>query len=90
LKINNTEEAGTETALSDIDKSKWRMSVVNSFRLSRDLLHMIKEECRFRNLDFSSYARHAAMFAMKYPHYATGAHILFNREALLDAGYGAT
>jgi hypothetical protein len=42
---------------------------------------MINEECRFRNFDFSSYVRHAAMLAMKYPNSRNKSPYLFNREA---------
>lgn len=53
--------------MNDMDRTKWMKTVVKSFRLNRDLLHQINEECRYRNLDFSSYVRHAAIIAMKRP-----------------------
>ncbi len=48
------------------DKSKWTKDIIKSFRLSRELLDLINQECRYRSLDFSSYVRHAAILALKH------------------------
>jgi hypothetical protein len=48
------------------DKSKWTKDIIKSFRLSRELLDLINHECQYRNLDFSSYVRHAAILALKH------------------------
>jgi hypothetical protein len=52
--------------LAAIEITRQTKDIIKSFRLSRELLDLINQECRYRNLDFSSYVRHAAMLALKH------------------------
>ena len=47
--------------MAAIELTRQTKDIIKSFRLSRELLDLINQECRYRNLDFSSYVRHAAM-----------------------------
>jgi hypothetical protein len=52
--------------LAAIKITRQTKDIIKSFRLSRELLDLINYECRYRNLDFSSYVRHAAILALKH------------------------
>jgi hypothetical protein len=59
----------TETS----DRSnRWKPRLVRSFRVSEDLEEMIKQECKRRQTDFSSFMRAAAMGAMRSRTYHGG------------------
>ena len=59
----------TETS----DRSnRWKPSLVRSFRVSEHLEEMIKQECKRRNTDFSSFMRAAALGAMRNRTYHRG------------------
>jgi hypothetical protein len=45
--------------------NRWKPRLIRSFRISEDLEEMIKQECKRRNTDFSSFMRSAAMGAMR-------------------------
>ena len=52
----------TETS----DRSnRWKPRRMRSFRVSEDLEEMIKQECKRRQTDFSSFMRAAALGAMR-------------------------
>jgi hypothetical protein len=52
----------TETS----DRSnRWKPRLIRSFRVSEDLEEMIKQECKRRQTDFSSFMRAAALGAMR-------------------------
>jgi uncharacterized protein (DUF1778 family) len=52
----------TETS----DRSnRWKPRRMRSFRVSEDLEEMIKQECKRRQTDFSSFMRSAALAAMR-------------------------
>jgi hypothetical protein len=46
-------------------KHRWKPTRVRSFRVSEHLEEMIKQECKRRNTDFSSFMRAAALAAMR-------------------------
>ena len=52
--------------MAAIEITRPTKDIIKSFRLSRELLDLINRECRYRNVDFSSYVRHAAMHALKH------------------------
>jgi hypothetical protein len=59
----------TETS----DRSnRWKPRLVRSFRVSEDLEEMIKQECKRRQTDFSSFMRTAALGAMRSQTYRRG------------------
>jgi hypothetical protein len=59
----------TETS----DRSnRWKPRLVRSFRVSEHLEEMIKQECKRRQTDFSSFMRAAAMGAMRSRTYHGG------------------
>jgi hypothetical protein len=59
----------TETS----DRSnRWKPRLVRSFRVSEDLEEMIKQECKRRQKDFSSFMRAAALGAMRSRTYRRG------------------
>jgi len=45
--------------------NRWKPSLVRSFRISEHLEEMIKQECKRRNTEFSSFMRAAALKAMR-------------------------
>ena len=46
-------------------KDRWKPRLMRSFRISEHLEEMIKQECKRRNTDFSSFMRAAALGAMR-------------------------
>ena len=59
----------TETS----DRSnRWKPRLRRSFRVSEHLEEMIKQECKRRNTDFSSFMRDAALGAMRNRKYDRG------------------
>jgi hypothetical protein len=49
-----------------LDRSdRWRPKLMRSFRISEHLEEMIKQECKRRKTDFSSFMRAAALGAMR-------------------------
>ena len=59
----------TETS----DRSnRWKPRLVRSFRVGEDLEEMIKQECKRRQTDFSSFMRAAALGAMRNRTYHRG------------------
>jgi hypothetical protein len=59
----------TETS----DRSnRWKPRLMRSFRVSEDLEEMIKQECKRRQTDFSSFMRAAALGAMRNRTYHRG------------------
>ena len=59
----------TETS----DRSnRWKPRLMRSFRVSEHLEEMIKQECKRRNTDFSSFMRAAALGAMRNRTYHRG------------------
>ena len=59
----------TETS----DRSnRWKPKLMRSFRVSEDLEEMIKQECKRRKTDFSSFMRAAALGAMRNRTYHRG------------------
>jgi hypothetical protein len=59
----------TETS----DRSnRWKPRRMRSFRVSEDLEEMIKQECKRRQTDFSSFMRAAALGAMRNRTYRRG------------------
>jgi hypothetical protein len=46
-------------------KDRWKPRLMRSFRVSEHLEEMIKQECKRRNTDFSSFMRAAALAAMR-------------------------
>ena len=46
-------------------KHRWKPRLMRSFRVSEHLEEMIKQECKRRNTDFSSFMRAAALAAMR-------------------------
>ena len=59
----------TETS----DRSnRWKPRLIRSFRISEDLEEMIKQECKRRQTDFSSFMRAAALGAMRNRTYRRG------------------
>jgi hypothetical protein len=59
----------TETS----DRSnRWKPRLIRSFRISEDLEEMIKQECKRRKTDFSSFMRAAALGAMRNRTYHRG------------------
>jgi hypothetical protein len=52
--------------------SRWKPRLIRSFRISEDLEEMIKQECKRRNTDFSSFMRAAALGAMRNRTYHRG------------------
>jgi uncharacterized protein (DUF1778 family) len=59
----------TETSDSS---NRWKPRLVRSFRVSEDLEEMIKQECKRRQTDFSSFMRAAALGAMRNRTYHRG------------------
>jgi len=45
--------------------NRWKPRLMRSFRVSEHLEEMIKQECKRRNTDFSSFMRAAALGAMR-------------------------
>jgi hypothetical protein len=45
-------------------KNRWKQKLMHSFRVSEHLEEMIKQECKRRKTDFSSFMRAAALGAM--------------------------
>ena len=59
----------TETS----DRSnRWKPKLMRSFRVGEDLEEMIKQECKRRQTDFSSFMRSAALAAMRSRTYRRG------------------
>ena len=59
----------TETS----DRSnRWKPRLMRSFRVSEHLGEMIKQECKRRNTDFSSFMRAAALGEMRNRTYHRG------------------
>jgi hypothetical protein len=52
--------------------NRWKPRRVRSFRVSEDLEEKIKQECKRRNTDFSSFMRAAALGAMRGRMYHRG------------------
>ena len=52
--------------------NRWKQRLVRSFRVSEHLEEMIKQECKRRNTDFSSFMRAAALGAMRNRTYRRG------------------
>jgi hypothetical protein len=52
--------------------NRWKQRLMRSFRVSEHLEQMIKEECKRRNTDFSSFMRAAALGAMRNRTYHRG------------------
>jgi hypothetical protein len=52
--------------------NQWKPTIVRSFRISEHLGEMIKQECKRRNMDFSSFMRAAALGAMRNRTYHRG------------------
>jgi len=49
-----------------LDRSnRWKPRLMRSFRISEHLEEMIKQECKRRQTDFSSFMRAAALGAMR-------------------------
>ena len=46
-------------------KDRWKPRLMRSFRVSEHLEEMIKQECKRRNTDFSSFMRAAALGVMR-------------------------
>jgi hypothetical protein len=56
-----------------LDRSdRWRPKLMRSFRISEHLEEMIKQECKRRKTDFSSFMRAAALGAMRSRTYHRG------------------
>jgi hypothetical protein len=56
-----------------LDRSnRWKPRLMRSFRVSEHLEEMIKQECKRRNTDFSSFMRAAALGAMRNRTYHRG------------------
>ncbi len=56
-----------------LDRSnRWKPRLMRSFRISEDLEEMIKQECKRRKTDFSSFMRTAALGAMRNRTYHRG------------------
>jgi hypothetical protein len=53
-------------------KNRWKQNLMRSFRVSEHLEEMIKQECKRRNTDFSSFMRAAALGAMRNRTYHRG------------------
>ena len=53
-------------------KNRWKQKLMRSFRVSEHLEEMIKQECKRRNTDFSSFMRAAALGAMRNRTYRRG------------------
>jgi hypothetical protein len=53
-------------------KDRWKQKLMRSFRVSEHLEEMIKQECKRRNTDFSSFMRDAALGAMRNRKYDRG------------------
>jgi hypothetical protein len=54
-------------------ETKWKQTIIKSFRLSPALLASIEAECRVRGTQFSEFMRYAAIAALKPGRYqATG------------------
>ena len=45
--------------------NRWKPRLIRSFRISENLEEMIKQECKRRQTDFSSFMRAAALGAMR-------------------------
>jgi hypothetical protein len=59
-------ECGDQGMAETSDRSnRWKPRRMLSFRVSEDLEEMIKQECKRRNTDFSSFMRAAALGAMR-------------------------
>ena len=52
--------------------NRWKPRLVRSFRVSEHLEEMIKQECKRRNTNFSSFMRAAALGAMRNRTYHRG------------------
>ena len=52
--------------------NRWKPRRMRSFRISEDLEEMIKQECKRRQTDFSSFMRAAALGAMRNRTYRRG------------------
>jgi hypothetical protein len=52
--------------------NRWKPRLIRSFRISEDLEEMIKQECKRRQTDFSSFMRAAALGAMRNRTYHRG------------------
>jgi hypothetical protein len=53
-------------------KDRWKQKLMRSFRVSEHLEEMIKQECKRRNTDFSSFMRDAVLGAMRNRKYDRG------------------
>ena len=53
-------------------KHRWKPRLMRSFRISEHLEEMIKQECKRRKTDFSSFMRDAALAAMRNRTYHRG------------------
>ena len=59
-------ECGDQGMAETSDRSnRWKPRRMRSFRISEDLEEMIKQECKRRQTDFSSFMRAAALGAMR-------------------------
>jgi hypothetical protein len=52
--------------------NRWKPRLVRTFRISEHLDEMIRQECKRRNIDFSSFMRNAALGAMRNRTYHRG------------------
>jgi hypothetical protein len=66
VKVSHIKKQRERTELAAIEITRQTKDIIKSFRLSRELLDLINQECRYRNLDFSAYIRHAATLALKH------------------------
>ena len=53
-------------------KNRWKQKLMHSFRVSEHLEEMIKQECKRRQTDFSSFMRAAALAPMRNRTYHRG------------------
>ena len=65
---------GRDLGMKEISdrKDRWKQKLMRSFRVSEHLEKMIKQECKRRNTDFSSFMRAAVLGAMRNRTYRRG------------------
>ena len=66
VKVSHIKKQRERTELAAIEITRQTKDIIKSFRLSRELLDLINQECQCRNIDFSAYVRHAAMYALEH------------------------
>jgi hypothetical protein len=55
-------------------ETKWKQTIIKSFRMSPALLNLVEAECRAKRTRFSKFVRYAVIAALKPGRYQASEH----------------